>query len=276
MDYTGKVILITGGSSGIGLALARQLAARSAFVCLAARREELLQNALNTLETKPGGGKLAFSVDVSLPDQANELVEKVTRLAGPPDILINSAGVTQPGYFQDLSMDIFHWLMDVNYYGTVHMVKAVLPGMLQRGSGYIVNIASLAAKLGVFGYSAYSGSKYALAGFSDVLRMEMKPHGIRVSIVFPTDTDTPQLAYETPLKPPELKYLLPELGVVPVDAAARGIMKGMERQRYEIYPDFGGLLIAALLRLLGSGQYTVLDLLLRRAEAKIKKLKGQS
>ena len=230
MDYTGKVVLITGGSSGIGLALARELAARSAFVCLAARHEDLLQAALATLPVKAQGGKLAFSVDVSHPDQVAELIEKVTRQAGVPDIVINSAGVAHPGYVQELDLDIYHWMMDVNYFGTVHVVKAVLPAMLKRGSGYIVNIGSGASRIAVFGYTAYSGSKFAVAGFTDVLRMELKPLGIRVSLVMPTDTDTPQLAYENQYKPAELKYLLPELGVVPPEKVARNILKGMERR----------------------------------------------
>jgi len=272
MDYTGKVVLITGGSSGIGLALAKQLAARSAFVCLAARHEDKLQEALAALPVNEQGGKLAFSVDVSHPEEVAGLVEKVQRQAGIPDIVINSAGVAQPGYVQDLDLAIYRWMMDVNYYGTVHVVKAVLPGMLQRGSGYIVNIGSAAARIGVFGYTAYSGSKFAVAGFTDVLRMEVKPLGIDVSLVLPTDTDTPQLAYENRYKPAELKYLLPELGVVPAETVARNILKGMDRRRYEIYPDFGGRLIVNLYRLAGAGIYPILDLLLKRSKSKIRLL----
>jgi 3-dehydrosphinganine reductase len=270
MEYAGKVVLITGGSSGIGMALASELAARSAFVCLAARRVDQLQSSLAALPVREQGGKLAFSVDVSRPEEVAELVEKVTLQAGVPDIVINSAGVAHPGYVQDLDLDIFHWMMDVNYYGTLHVVKAVLPAMLARGSGYIVNIGSVASRIGVFGYSAYSGSKFAVAGYTDVLRMELKPHGIHVSLVLPTDTDTPQLAYENRYKPLELKYLLPEMGVVPVEKAARNILKGMDRHKYEIYPDFGGRLLVRVYGLAGAGVYSILDLLLKRSKSKIR------
>jgi 3-dehydrosphinganine reductase len=273
MDYAGKVVLITGGSSGIGLALASELAARSAFVCLAARHADQLQAALANLPVREQGGKLAFPVDVSQPEEVAELVEKVTLEAGVPDIVINSAGVAHPGYVQELGLDIYHWMMDVNYYGTLHVVKAVLPAMLKRGSGYIVNIGSGASRIGVFGYTAYSASKFAVAGFTDVLRMELKPHGIQVSLVLPTDTDTPQLAYENRYKPLELKYLLPEMGVVPVDRAARNILKGMDRCQYEIYPDFGGRLIVRVYNLAGAGIYSILDLLLKRSKSKIRLLK---
>jgi 3-dehydrosphinganine reductase len=272
MDYTGKVVLITGGSSGIGQALAKELAARSAFVCLAARHDDSLQATLAALPVKPQGGKLAFPTDVSHPEEVAGLIEKVTRQAGLPDIVINSAGVAHPGYVQELDLAIFRWMMDVNSYGTVHVVKAVLPGMLQRGSGYIVNIGSAAGRVAAFGYTAYSGSKFAVAAFTDILRMEVKPLGINVSLVLPTDTDTPQLAYENRYKPAELKYLLPELGVVPPETVARNILKGMDRRRYEIYPDFGGRLIVSVYRLLGAGIYPILDLLLKRSKAKIRLL----
>lgn len=273
MDYAGKVVLITGGSSGIGFALAKQLAARSAYVCLAARHADLLQTALSALPVTKQGGKAAFPVDVSHAEEVAALVEKVTSLTGVPDMVINSAGVAHPGYVQELDLDIYHWMMDVNYYGTLHVVKAVLPGMLKRGSGYIVNIGSGAARIGVFGYTAYSASKFAVAGFTDVLRMELKPQGIQVSLVLPTDTDTPQLAYENRYKPLELKSLLPELGVVPVDKAAQNILKGLDRRQYEIYPDFGGRVLVRGYHLLGAGGYSILDLLLKRSKSKIRLLK---
>jgi 3-dehydrosphinganine reductase len=269
MDCSGKVVLITGGTSGIGFALAKEFAARSAYVCLVARHEDLLQAALAALPVKGPCGKAAFSADVSQPHQVAELIDHVTRQAGAPDIVINSAGVAHPGYVQDLDLEIYHWMMDLNYYGTVHVVKAVLPGMLQRGSGYIVNIGSVASRLGVFGYTAYSGSKFAVAGFTDVLRMELKPHGIDVSIVFPTDTETPQLTYENRFKPAELKYLLPEMGVVSAEQVALKILKGMDRRSYEIYPNFGGRLLVSASRWAGAGTYAILDLLLKRSKSKV-------
>jgi 3-dehydrosphinganine reductase len=232
----------------------------------------LLQTALAALPEKERGGKLAFSVDVRHPEEVATLIEKVTNQVGVPDIVINSAGVAHPGYVQELDLEIFHWMMDVNYFGTVHVVKAVLPGMLKRGTGYIVNIGSVASRIGVFGYTAYSGSKFAVAGFTDVLRMEVKPLGIDVSIVFPTDTDTPQLVYENQYKPPELKYLLPEMGVVSAEQAAHNIVKGMDRRRYEIYTDFGGHLFVSASRWLGAGIYPILDWLLKRTKSKMKLL----
>ena len=276
MDYTDKVVLITGGSSGIGLALAKELAGGGAVVCLAARHEDTLQAALAAIPDNKPGGKLAFPVDVRDAEATIRLVEQVTKAAGVPDILINSAGVAHPGYVQALELEIYRWMMEVNYFGTVHMVKAVLPGMLQRGSGYIVNIGSVAARIGVFGYTAYSGSKFAVAGFTDVLRMELKPLGIRVSLVLPNDTDTPQLAYENRYKPPELKYLLPANSVIPAEVTAHNILQGMERNQYEICPDFGSRLFVRAAGMLGGGLHPILDWLLKRTKTRIRLLNDKA
>ena len=112
--------------------------------------------------------------------------------------------------------------MDLNYFGTVNMVKALLPAMLERGSGHIVNISSVAAFLGVFGYSAYGASKYAVRGFSDVLRAEVKPLGVRVSVVFPPDMDTPGLANENKTKPFETHEIEGKHGCVSSGESSEG------------------------------------------------------
>jgi 3-dehydrosphinganine reductase len=217
--FTGKIALITGGSSGIGLALAKQLTAQGARVWITGRRKDVLTAAGTEVQNAAGRTCSLFPADVSDPSQAARLVEEVTRRDGLPDLVINSAGVTQPGYIQDLGLDVFRQMMDINYFGTVNVVKAVLPGMMKRGSGHIINISSMAGYQSVFGYSAYGASKYAVVGFSEVLRAEMKFHGIRVSVVFPPDTDTPQLAYEEPFKPPETK------------AVAGGVQKALSAEK---------------------------------------------
>ena len=208
--WNNKVILITGGSSGIGLAAAKQLASAGAHVWLAARRLELLEAALKEVRAaqRESTQKCGIiSMDVSDYQQAAKAVETVTKSVGAPDVVINSAGISQPGYVQELAPDVFEHLMQVNYLGTVYMTAAALPEMLQRGSGHIINLSSMAGVVGIFGYSAYGATKYAVAGYSEVLRAEMKSHGIRVSVVFPPDTDTAELAYEEPFKPAETKAI---------------------------------------------------------------------
>lgn len=263
--FRDQLALITGGSSGIGLALARQLALQGARVWLAARRAEQLAAAAAQVQQVSGRPCEWTPTDVTDPAQVQALVEQMAERQGVPDLVINSAGVAHPGYVQELPLSVFREMMEVNYFGTVHVVKAVLPGMLQRGAGQIVNISSAAGFLGVFGYSAYGASKYAVRGFSDVLRAELKPHGIAVSLVFPPDTDTPQLAYEAAFKPPETKAIAGNARVQSPEAVARAILRGVQRRRYIIVPGFDTWLFYHLSNLLGSGIYPVMDLLVAAA-----------
>lgn len=263
-----QVALVTGGSSGIGLAIARSLAQQGAHVWIVARRVEILEAALKEIEAarqNPSQRCGLFPADVSDASQAAAAVEHVTVQSGLPDLVVNSAAIAQPGYVQDLSLEIFRSMMDVNYFGTVYITKAVLPGMIQRHSGHIVNISSGAGYLGVFGYSAYGASKFAVRGFSDVLRSELKPLGIRVSVVFPPDTDTPQLAYEQPFRPYEANALAGIARVMSPEAVAQATLKQAARGRYIITPGFETRLVYWLNGHLGNAVYPVMDWIIARA-----------
>ncbi len=271
-SYKGKLALITGGSSGIGLALAQQLAREGANVWILARHKEPLQSALQGLFSYNGQRHGMLSADVSEWKQVHAAMEKLQREAGVPDILVNSAGVTHPGYIQEIPVEIFHQMVDVDYLGCVHMVKAALPGMLERGSGHIVNIVSTAGFLPVFGYSAYGPAKYAVRGFSDVLRQEVKPLGIGVSVVFPPDTDTPQLAYENQLKPFETRVIAGNAGMLPPQRVAKAILDGVRRGQYTITPGFQNALYYRLSGMVGNAVYPIMDMLV--ADARKKKAKN--
>lgn len=268
MPFKDWNVLITGGSSGIGLELSRQLAASGASVSIFARSIPQLEKALDIIREVSPRQHNIYPTNVSDPDQVFRSVEQVLGNSGIPDLVINSAGVVHPGYASELDLETYHWMMDVNYFGAVNTTKAILPGMLERGTGYLVNIASMMAVLGIAGYTAYAASKFALRGFSDALRMELKPHGINVSIVFPADTDTPQLQYENKYKPEAWKKFLefiPATDPVPPEKVARQILAGIERKKEVIIPDAGMRLIFKLYNILGNGAYPVLDWLNNRA-----------
>jgi 3-dehydrosphinganine reductase len=259
-----KIALITGGSSGIGLEIARQLSRQGAQIWLVARRADLLSAALDTVQAERVDARQRFGIiqaDVSDAAQAQAAVEQVTREIGLPDLVINSAGFAQPGYFHELDLDNFRFTMDVNYFGTLYITKAVVPGMMARGSGHIVNISSAAGFLGAFGYTSYSASKFAVAGFSDALRAEMKQYGIRVSIVFPADVDTPQLAYETKYQPAETRAMGPLRGVMSVEAVAAETLHGIAHGQYIILPGFDSKLMFFLTRFLGAAVHPFMDFL---------------
>ncbi len=158
--------------------------------------------------------------------------------------------------------------MDVNYFGTVHVIKSLIEDMIQRGSGTIVNISSQAGFAGVFGYSAYGPSKYAVRGLTDVLRSEMKPLGIDCHIVFPPDTDTPQLEFEKELKPPETKAIASASSVMSAEKVAESILKGIKKGKYVIIPGFEGKLIYILIGFMGDLVYPLVDWMIRSAQKK--------
>lgn len=273
--YQNQMVLITGGSSGIGLALAEQLAALGAKVWLMARDPQRLEDALNSVRQhsdpviadKHG----VIPVDVSDADQVHQAYLILNQKAGVPDIVINSAGVAHPGYFQDLSLEIFRWTMNINYFGTLYVLKEVVPDMILRGSGTIVNISSMAGYVGVFGYTAYGASKFAVRGLTDVLRSELKPLGIQVSLVFPPDTDTPQLAYETQFKPAETKAISENGGAMTADAVAKKILNGVANRKYMINPSPEGKLIFRVNGMMDGLVNSILDGLVAKARRKIGK-----
>ncbi len=245
--FQGKHVLVTGGSSGIGLAVARQLLGKGATVTLLARRTSVLEEAKAALGA-PDRTRL-LAVDVSN-DQAVADAVGPHLAAHPCDMLINNAGVVMPGRFLELEYRHFREMMDINYFGTVHMCRAVLPHLVQRGGGHVLNVSSMAGTIGIYGYTAYAASKFAICGFSEALRGEMWPHKIRVSVCLPPDTDTPQLVFENQFKPAETKAIAGNVKTMTADAVATSILDGMAGGKYEIIPGLEGQVTVAAARML--------------------------
>lgn len=176
----GKVVLITGGSRGLGLALARELCEGGAHVAVTARdTEELGHVADERCEILP------VPCDLADPEQIKDMVAIVEAQLGPIDVLINNAGIIQVGPADTLTKENFEQAMKVHFWAPWHMMNAVLPGMRERQSGHIVNIASIGGRVAMPHMLAYSSSKFALVGLSRGLRVEMAKHGIRVTTVCP-------------------------------------------------------------------------------------------
>ena len=236
MEYSGAHVIVTGGSSGIGRALVGRLFERGSRVSVLALDDEDLA-AVAAEYSGRGDRVTTHPVDVSESSQVRTAVAEATRIHGPCELLVTSAGISRPGHFLELTDEHFERQMAVNYFGTLHSIRAVVPSMVERGTGSIVAVSSAAGLLGVFGYSAYGATKYAVRGLCDVLRTELKPKGVYVGCVYPTDVDTPQYAGERPFLPEEALSISGTVKPISADAVAVAILKGIDRQRANIFTD---------------------------------------
>ena len=239
MDIAGKNAIITGGSSGIGKAVGCLLVERGLNVAIIARTQETLNGARNDLERcrrRVDQRILKISADVSIRNDCFEAIETAKEQMGGVDLLITSAGMARPGYFKELPIEVFEETMRVNYFGSLYAVKAVLPTMERQARGHVVLVSSGAGLTGIFGYTPYSPTKFALRGFAEALRSELKPVGIQVSIVYPPDTDTPQLHEENKTKPKERKAITGTAKCWSADNVAEVILKGIKKKKFAITP----------------------------------------
>lgn len=241
MDFKGKNVIVTGASSGIGLALAREFAASGANVMLGARSEGKLQEAVAAI--RDAGGTADYVVtDVVSEEDCRRLVESTVAAYGGVDILICNAGLSMRALFDDVDLGVLHRLMDVNFWGAVNCCKYALP-YLQRSHGSIVGVSSVAGLHGLPGRTGYSASKYAMTGFLETLRIENMKKGLHVMIACPGFTasnvrfsaltaDGSQQG-ETPRN--EAKMMTPE-------QVARIIMRSIKRRKRLCLMEYEGRL----------------------------------
>jgi 3-dehydrosphinganine reductase len=233
-------VIITGGSSGIGLATAKLCAGRGYDVAIVARSADKLAAAeteLRALATGPGQRIETRQADLAKFDQARDAIDSLVAAGFGPDILVNSAGVIVPGEFATMPLENFESNMDNGYWSVVYPTRAAVPHMIARGRGHVVNVSSVAGYLGIYGYTGYSSAKFAIMGFTEALRFELKPAGISVHVVCPPDTDTPALAYEHTLRPKETDVIAGNIKPISPEKVAEAIVKGVEGGKYYIIPD---------------------------------------
>lgn len=183
-SFTGKTVLVTGGTRGLGLVLARQLAREGAKLAVCARDPEEVRRAHEQL-TPFGAHVVARPCDLRYRDQVREFIDDTRRELGAIDVLINNAGIINVGPVETMTLEDFQDAMDINYFAAVHTILEVLPEMRQRRRGRIVNVTSIGGKISVPHLLPYSGSKFALVGLSEGLRAELAKDGIVVTTVCP-------------------------------------------------------------------------------------------
>jgi len=183
--FNNKRIWITGASSGIGEALAYAFAQQHANLILSARKEQDLNRVAAACAEAGAASVLVQPLDLARHEAIPDIVDHVLKQVGKVDILVNNGGISQRALAKDTSLDVDKKLMDVNYFGTIALTKALLPGMLTHQLGHIVTITSLTGKFGSPYRSAYAASKHALHGFFDSLRAELSHTPIKVTLICP-------------------------------------------------------------------------------------------
>ncbi len=189
MASTHRVALITGASSGIGAAIARDLGARGYHLALAARRKNALEAIANEVRTA-GGGAIPLTCDVTLPAQIATCVEHTMLEFGRIDVLVNNAGVMHNGLIAGADVSEWRAMIDVNLMGLMLMTHAVLPQMKTAGRGHIVNISSVAGRIITVNNGVYNVTKWGVNVFSEALRKEVYADNIKVTVVGPGVVDT--------------------------------------------------------------------------------------
>lgn len=231
-SISGKVVWITGASSGIGRALAAEAARRGATLILSGRNEE----ALDAVATECGRTRVALlPFDLADPEERMKAAERAASFFGPIDWLILNAGVSQRSRFSDTSREVFDLILETNFHAPVDITRSVLPDMLARGTGAIVCVSSIAGLMGAPWRTAYSASKHALGGFFSSLRAELSGQGILIAMVFPgfVRTAISENALEGDGKRHGILDPLQKLGQDPQETA-RTILNGIESGKIEM------------------------------------------
>ena len=226
MNVTGKRVLITGGSSGIGLALARACLAKGAKVVVTGRRPEALAAALGELRQ---GDASVWSVvaDVAMPEGRATTIRGALDALGGLDVLINNAGGVRAGRLENVSEVDLQAMVDVDLLAPILLTRAALPALRASGDATIVNVTSGIALIGAPFYATYAATKAGLARFGEALRRELKSEGIHVLTAYPGGTDTPMM---------RSNRAGPELGFTrePASAVADAILDGIETAAFEV------------------------------------------
>jgi len=244
MNFEDRNVIITGGSSGIGLEIARQFARLGARVHSLSRRE---------------------GIDVT--DHAVTAAIRAIGDEGGIAALVCNAGIMRVGRFDELSLDDFERVLRTNYLGALHCVLAAWPYLEAARDSRLAFVSSVAGYTGIYGYTAYAPAKFAMTGLAECLRMEGKPHGIRVTIIFPPDTETPMLEYEHAHAPAETRAISAGARRMSPAAVAEKFVAGIVRGDFEVYCNIESRLIRILKSLLPGTYYRLLDRLAAKGRA---------
>jgi short-subunit dehydrogenase len=247
--FKGKVVIVTGASSGIGAAVAREFAQKGSRVVLAARSEEKLASVAGEI-LKYNSEVFYIKTDVSVEDECKNLIEKTVERFGTVDILVNNAGISMRASFLDVDLTVLHRLMDVNFWGTVYCTKYALPYLIER-KGSLIGVSSVAGFHGLPGRTGYSASKFAMHGFLETIRIENLKKGLHVMIIAPGFTST-DIRKHALLANGEEQGESPrdEHKLMPPEYVAKWVLKGIRKKKRNKLLTWEGRLTALFQRII--------------------------
>ena len=229
-----KIAFITGGSQGIGLAISTLLIEKGYQIAVFARNT----NKLNEIKGQLGSNCSVFECDTTNYVPMSATLDLAIQKLDVPDVLINCVGRAKPNYFEKISSDEFAATLNTNILGIVHPCQFIFPLMKNRKNGIIINTSSVAGFLGVFGYTDYAASKFAIIGFSESLRQEGAKHGVEIKVLCPPDTETPGLEAENKTKPIETKAISEGGGLLKPEKIAAAVFESLGTKSFYILPGF--------------------------------------
>lgn len=233
--WTDKHVVITGASSGMGLASAELAASAGAHVSLIARdaiRLEAAQEAVRSRAPHAGQRVITLPCDVADRVQVERAIAEATSVSGPVDVLLTCAGFCEPRRFVESEVEDIVRHVEVNLLGTMYAVRAVAPSMVERQAGHIGLVSSMGGLVGIYGYSGYSAAKFGVTGLAEVLRNELRPHGVGVTLACPPNMDTPGYAREIASEPRETAAINGIAKTIPPSVAASEFLRAIERGKF--------------------------------------------
>ncbi len=237
--FKGKVAILMGASTGMGKATAKEFVQLGGSVLINARRPEVLKATAEEIKQVISSESQfveQIACDATDMEQLKPLLEDFIKRHGIPDYFFNVVGIAFPKYIEDYTIDDFKKNMNLNYYGQLVPTLIVLPHLMKEQKGHLIFFSSMMGYMGMMGYGSYAPSKYAIVGLAEVLRHELKPQHIKVSIVYPPDTNTPGLSTENEGKPQECIMISETGGLLEPEEVAEVVIKEVLKNKFHILP----------------------------------------